>query len=251
MKLFMKGNKTQIGQLGEPILPSKETIDSFHDAVTPESERDKQPLYFQGEVDDKPLAISLPKGTWGIMESLIPMILKYCPGDIVEVGMGESTTIFARYAAGAGVSLYSCDIQVGGMFQVFDKELFDNHYCYIGRSEEFMQEYSGSPSIVFLDGEHLYETVKKEVEFFLPIMRVGGVMFLHDTMPMFKKNIEPDEKGYNPGDIYKVRQELERDPRYDVFTWPYSALNMGLTMVMVHGDSRPHWKRNGRVDETN
>ena len=76
-------------------------------------------------------------------------------------------------------------------------------------------------------------------------------MFLHDTMPAFKRSIEPDSKGYNPGDIYKVRQELERMPEYDVFTWPYSANNMGLTMIMVHGTGRPFWRENGRlVDAT-
>jgi len=200
-------------------------------------------------VDDAIVRIEIKKGTWDIMEPMIPAILKYCPGDIVEIGMGESTTLFAHYAQETGVSLYSCDLKMGGMFDVFDKEIFPQHYCYIGKSEDFMKEYVGSPSIVFIDGEHLYETAKKETDFFLPIMRVGGVMFLHDTMPMFEKNIERDSKGYNPGDVYKLRQELECDPRYDVFTWPYSANNMGLTMVMVHGEGRPYWKQNGRMGE--
>lgn len=183
------------------------------------------------------------------MQAIVSAAIKYIPGDIIEIGMGESTEILSDIARNNSVNLYSCDIQMGGMFKVFDKPLFENHYCFTDGSDAFMEEFGGNPSIVFIDGEHLYETVKKEVGFFLPKIRPGGIMLLHDTMPVLKRNTERDGKGYNPGDIYKVRQELERDPRYDVFTWPYSALNMGLTMVMVHDGHRSYWRENGRVGE--
>ena len=238
----------QAGECGQKV--RKEVVSEFLKALGGMEEviekTDDKHLKFTGELDDKIIRIKLKRGSWDIMESIVPMILKYCPGDIVEIGMGESSEMFAKYAVEFGVNLYSCDIQMGGMFEVFDKELFANHRCFIGRSEDFLKEYGGSPSIVFIDGEHLYETVKLETEFFLPKIRTGGVMFLHDTMPVLKKNIERDGKGYNPGDIYKVRQELERMPEYDVFTWPYSAQDMGLTMVMIHGNGRSNWRENGR-----
>lgn len=246
----------QVGTIGVERDPEKrqKVVREFLKTTGESSETDDKHLRFAGTLPEAPnsvLHITLPRGSWDIMDAIVPMILRYVPGDIVEIGMGESTEILAEKAQQAGVSLYSCDIQMGGMFRVFDDPFFDDHHCYIGRSEEFMKEYGGSPSIVFLDGEHLYETVKKEVEFFLPRIRQGGVMFMHDTMPMLMHSIKPDSKGYNPGDIYKVRQELERDHRYDVFTWPYSAQNMGLTMVMVHDSHRPHWRENGRgIDET-
>ena len=199
-------------------------------------------------MDDKSL-VRIPLGSWDIMNALVPKILKYCPGDIVEVGMGESTTIFADHAHEAGVNLFSCDIQMGGMFKVFEKKLFDNHICFIGRSEEFIKTYDGNPSIVFLDGEHKYKTIKKEVEFFLPRLKTGGVMFMHDTFPPLERQLTVDENGFAPGDIYKARQELERRTDVDVFTWPYSALNMGLTMVMKHDKDRPYWRENGKEGE--
>lgn len=247
----------QVGaRIGVETDPDKKQkiVDKFLKATGDVAKTDDQHLRFTGKLPEEPkgvLHITLPRGSWGIMESLILPILSYVPGDIVEIGMGESTEILAEKAQQAGVYLYSCDIQMGGMFKVFDEPLFENHHCYIGRSEDFIKEYGGSPAIVFLDGEHLYETVKQEVEFFLPRIRQGGVMFMHDTMPMLKHSIKPDSKGYNPGDIYKVRQELERDPRYDVFTWPYSAQNMGLTMVMVHDGHRPYWRENGRISGGN
>jgi len=209
-------------------------------------------LLFKEEVSGETINIRLPLGTWDIMDALVPKILKYQPGDIVEVGMGESSQIFADHAYQKNTMLYSCDIQMGGMFKVFNEKLFENHICYIGRSEDFIKEYDGFPSIVFLDGEHRYEAVKREVGFFLPRLLSGGVMFLHDTYPPHERHIEPDDRGWSPGDVYKVRQELERNPEVDVFTWPYSAQNMGLTMVMKHQKDRPYWQKNGRgVNEVN
>lgn len=242
----------QVGHIGETKTENHAEI--FEEYLESMGKKSKEHLEFSGHVDERPeetLNIQIKRGSWDIMDAIVPMVLRYSPGDIVEIGMGESTEILANHAHQNNVNLYSCDIEMGGMFKVFDKPLFDNHYCFTDGSEDFMKQFGGSASIVFIDGEHKYETTKKEVEFFLPKIRPGGVMFLHDTMPVFKGSIEPDSKGYNPGDIYKVRQELERDHRYDVFTWPYSALNMGLTMVMVHGDDRPYWRENGRgIDET-
>ena len=128
----------------------------------------KHLLYQHINDDGIVTTIRLPLGSWDIMEALIPKILKYVPGDIVEVGMGESSTIFAKYALEAGVKLISCDIQAGGMFNVFQAPIFSDHILHIKRSEEFILEYEGEPSIVFLDAEHKYEEVKKEVDFFLP-----------------------------------------------------------------------------------
>ena len=245
MKLFSKKLDMQIGHINLGLEHDKGNI--LKEFQKQASTSDDESLKFCGELDGTPLAITIKRGSWCIMESMIPHILSYVSGDIIEIGMGESTEIFAKAAKAARVNLYSCDIQMGGMFKVFDKPLFENHQCFTDGSDAFMKEYGGSPAIVFIDGEHLYDTVKKEVGFFLPKIRPGGVMFLHDTMPVFKRNIEPDSKGYNPGDIYRVRQELECDPEYDVLTWPYSAQNQGLTMVMAHDKHRPYWRENGRI----
>ena len=70
-------------------------------------------------------------------------------------------------------------------------------------------------------------------------------MFLHDTFPHYEKLLSDGKAG----DVYKVRQELEKNPDIDVFTWPYTANSFGLTMVMKHEPNkyRDYWKKNGRV----
>lgn len=194
--------------------------------------------------------VRLPKGSWDIMEALVSKILKYVPGDIVEIGMGESTQIFSDHAYQAGVKLYSCDIKMGGMFNVFKDKLFEDHICYIGKSEDFIKVYTGNPSIVFLDGEHTSETSSREVDFFLPLLKEGGVMFMHDTFPPYEHQLVKDKDGFKPGDVYLTRQKLEDNPDVDVLTWPYSAHFMGLTMVMKHKQDRPYWLKKGRGHET-
>ncbi len=197
---------------------------------------------------DDGLWVIIERGTWDMLDAIVPVVLKRNPGSIVEIGMGESTEILAKHAEKVGERLYSCDLQMGGMFKVFGMELFNNHVCYIGKSEDFIHQFlqwNDNPSIVFIDGDHTYETVKMEVTFFLSIMRYGGVMFMHDTFPQSQEQAD-DKGGMKPGDIYKVRQELERNPDVDVFTWPFSAFNMGLTMVMKHTEDRPYWRENGR-----
>jgi len=138
---------------------------------------------------------------------------------------------------------------MGGMFDVCNDPLFYDHICYIGRSEEFIKEFKEfkeTPAIVFIDGEHIYETVKMETDFFLPLLADEGVMFLHDTFPHSEYLLEKDPKEQKAGDVYALRQDLERNPDIDVFTWPYTALGAGLTMVMKHKKDRPYWMQNGR-----
>ena len=196
--------------------------------------------------------IIIPKGGWKMMDAIVPVILENVAGPIVEIGMGESTEILADHAYQHERIIHSCDIQIGGMFKVFDKPLHDNHICFIGRSEDFIEQYDGGdPAVVFIDGEHTNKTVKMEVDYFLPRLAWGGVIFMHDTFPQEERLLETDENGRKPGDIYKTRQELERNPDVDVVTFPYTANGVGLTMVLKHlpNNMRKYWLKNGRIQE--
>ncbi len=182
---------------------------------------------------------------WDIMSAITQTVLKYRKGPIVEIGMGSSSLVFSKIAKRENIKLYSCDLLMGGIFDSFQNKLFDDHICFIGKSEDFIKQFQDIPAIVFIDGQHDYEVVKKEAEFFLDKLMIGGVMFLHDTFPFLDKYL----KESMAHDVYKARQELEQNPDIDVLSFPYSAINAGLTMVMKHpkNDDRPYWLRNGRV----
>lgn len=184
---------------------------------------------------------------WHLLSHIIEGILIYFPGPIVEIGMGASSQVFAIHACKYKVPFYSCDIEMGGMFHAFTEPIFDNHKCYIGRSEDFIKQFNDTPAIVFIDGKHDYNTVKMEFDFFFDKLKLFGVIFFHDTFPPEERLILKQDPA--PHDIYKLRQELERNPDIDCFTWPYSALGQGLTMIMKHSkqERRPYWLKNGRV----
>lgn len=171
---------------------------------------------------------------WSILEHLVPIIVFFRPYCIVEIGAGASTIYLARIAEQYGVKLYSCD-KSPRKNKVYHK----NHIFIQKFSEDFMKEFDDTPSVVLIDGDHRYDTAKKEFDFFFDKLVPGGVIFLHDTMPP-KEEFLTDTAC---SDVYKLRQELEGRPeKMDVFTWPYTAGYMGLTMVMKKEENRPYWE---------
>ena len=161
---------------------------------------------------------------WEVVDKLSDIALRHCEGCLVEIGIGFSTYVLAQRARKAERTLYSCDLPGKRT-----KKLFDDHVINLQGSAHFIKEFKPQPiAIVFLDGCHDYDVVGAEVDFFLPFLSPGGLMFIHDTLP-------PNERylpSHKCSDSYKVRRELEQNPRVNCFTWPYTAGGVGLTMVM-------------------
>ena len=175
---------------------------------------------------------------WTIIERILPPILKNVEGCIVEIGMGASTPMFAKFAERQDITLHSCDKSPRKIIQ----PLFPKHKIYQMFSFDFMKTFDDTPAIVFLDGSHEYDVVKKEFEFFLDKLTEGGIIFIHDTGA-------PEEQFLNDtacGDIWKLRQEIERRRDVDCLTWPYTAINCGLTMILKREVDAPYWRACGR-----
>lgn len=169
---------------------------------------------------------------WIILEKLCGIILYYRPFCIVEIGAGESTKVLAEAAEWADVPLYTVDIKAEKKVNYFPKHIFAH-----STSDNFMEWFDDTPAIVLIDGDHSYDTAKKEFDFFFDKLIEGGVIFLHDTYP-------PAEMYIRNGacnDVYLLRQELEKREDLDCLTWPYTGKWMGLTMVMKKEKERPYW----------
>ena len=172
---------------------------------------------------------------WIILDSLVGIILNYRPGCVVEIGVGEgfSTRILFKHVKNAMVPFYTCDINSKISFD------YEYHYHYLGSSFNFMKEFIAHPSVVFIDGDHSEEIVSKEVSFFLEKLVVGGVIFMHDTYSPDVKNLAPKRCSTS----YKVRQYYEKQIEIcDCFTWPYTAMNCGLTMIIKKSLNRPFYR---------
>jgi len=172
---------------------------------------------------------------WVIMDRLAEVILTHRRECIVEIGMGASTAILAKHAKIAKVKLYSCDNNP----RKTGKPLFNGHTIYKGKSFDFIKTFKDTTALVLIDACHAYGVAKLEFDFFFTRLLEGGVIFLHDTAPPTEALLDP--KGCH--DVYRLRQDLEKRTDLDCFTWPYTALNMGLTMVIKKEKDPPYWRQ--------
>ena len=182
---------------------------------------------------------------WGLFGILLDYILYYAErGILVEIGVGVTAIFMTKAALKYNRRTYHCDIQVAkienprsipGWFK-------DNAFFFVGSSDEFFAEVDlPLVAVGVIDGDHTYEQARRDFFNLLPKVVDNGYIFLHDTYPGNSHKTEPTECG----DVYKLRQELETHPDLDVFTFPYSAWDVGLTMVRKCPENRPHFQRKG------
>jgi len=97
-----------------------------------------------------------------------------------------------------------------------------------------------SIGLAFIDGEHHYEYVKRDFENIFSLLVPDGYIFLHDTYPHSEELVLGDYCA----DSYKMRQELEKDPRVDVFTFTkLVAVNVGFCMVRKKPTGLPYYQQ--------
>lgn len=87
---------------------------------------------------------------------------------------------------------------------------FFKHYFEMGWVEE--NEVMGwSPDLVFIDGLHTAEQVKKDFENALKVLSPNGFIVLHDCNPEKEEHTivpRPTERGHWNGDVYKFAASL-------------------------------------------
>lgn len=174
---------------------------------------------------------------WSILEALADIILHFRPNPVLEFGAGESTKILAAAAENASLDFYSVDM---ARHKLVKYSQFQT--CILGKTDDFMEHYDEyikkDLGLVLIDANHNHEQARKEFNFLFPKVVFGGVIFIHDTYPPHEEYLSET----SCGDVYKLRQELEkRTDEMDVFTWPYTARWMGLTMVIKKEKDRPYW----------
>ena len=74
--------------------------------------------------------------------------------------------------------------------------------------------------LVFVDGDHTYKAVKQDVEDWLPMLRVGGLLLLHDSRRLPKMPKAEFHRGW-PGPT-RVANALRKDERVELIEEAYS-----------------------------
>jgi len=179
---------------------------------------------------------------WGLFGMLSDFVLHYIKGDIIEVGVCETSIYLSWLAKKYHRKVYHCDIQrsviencktVGGYFN-------DDAVIICNSSDNFFKNIKFTPiALTFIDGEHEFLQVKRDFDNAFELTVPGGYIFLHDTMPLNDEYLGPSRCG----DVYRLRKFLEgREDLWNVFTFPHSAWNVGLTMIRKKLLDQPGYK---------
>jgi len=182
---------------------------------------------------------------WGLMGVLADFVLHYTQGEIIEVGIGESSLYFTRLARKYKRKVFHVDVQRTDYENLFTvPDFFDNsNTMYVGTSDQFFSDIKFPPiALGFIDGDHMYEQVEKDFNNLFNLLVDNGYIFFHDLHP-------PDEANTvetRSGDGYIFRKELELRSDLDIITFPTSAWNAGLTIVRKIPRDAPSYQENGR-----
>jgi len=199
-------------------------------------------------------------GRFGFLAVLGDMILySLLEGNILEIGVGESSIYLTQLARKHHRKSYHCDISEGKIVNpltvkgylnedhilIYEKQPIPDYskaqsVLYVGSSDNFFKDIkTPNISLAFIDGDHIYEQVKKDFDNLLPRMLDDGYIFLHDTYP-------PDDfhlQEARCGTVYKLRQELEKREDIDVFTFTKLIMvGVGLTMIRKKPKNLPFYK---------
>ncbi len=216
----------------------------------------KETLDFIADWYDSPIPFSKKDGwgRFGILAVLGDLVLYSVQGDIFEIGVGESSIYLTKLSQKHNRCIIHCDIAASkivnpmtvpgyltdGLTYVTPQSSdtsFKHCLAYAGSSDEFFKQIKLTPiALGFIDGDHLYEQVKKDFWNLIPYIVDDGVIFLHDTYPANENDLSENRCGT----VYKLRQEIEKCNEFDCFTFTkIVAMGVGITMVRKKKSNRP------------
>ena len=117
-------------------------------------------------------------------------------------------------------------------------------------SDEFFQLYPRrSFHVIFVDGLHLLDQARRDVDNAEKALRDGGVIVLHDCLPPTKRSTDPaimldalergedvDSVGIWCGQVWLLLLELVARPDLDVVLWPK---DFGCAVILKRPTSNP------------
>lgn len=148
------------------------------------------------------------KDTWSDVQIHLPRLYEASKGIVVELGVrgGNSTTALLAGVEQHGGHLWSVDIDAscGGLYNGHPQWTFV--HCDSEQVRSVLAAGLMPPvDVLFIDTVHTYEKTIMELVAWMPIMRKGGRVFLHDT----------DDGSTYPG----VRQAIHEFCQHQKFYW--------------------------------
>lgn len=172
-------------------------------------------------------------------------VLSYTQGDILEIGVGLSSIFLSALAKKYDRFFYQCDLDLGTrLVELRDilKGLSFKGKMYEMTSDNMFANNTFTPlAFSFIDGFHEYEQVKREFWNVEKYTVDNGYIMLHDSYPPSVEWVGPGGCG-SCGDTYLFRQEIEKDKRFDTFTFVGGVGHIGLTLIRKKPVNRPYYQ---------
>lgn len=188
-----------------------------------------------------------PIEDWIIVDRLADIILQNVKGCIVEIGMGSSTLLLSKYAKKFGINHWACDKKDTRCKWMCDNIEYEYFFPFNKSSFAFMKYYEQhireTVALFFIDGNHNYEVVSEEADYFIAHLVPGGIGFFHDTYMADKWVERYKQRNRKILTTYMLRQDLEKREDINCFTFPYTAGEMGLTMVIKKEENPPYYRK--------
>ena len=98
-------------------------------------------------------------------------------------------------------------------------------------SDEFFKENKNKFDIVFIDGLHIYDQVKKDILNSINCLKDNGIILVHDCMPdCLSKQAVPRYRMIWNGDVWKAIVDLRQREDLEIFT---CEMDQGLSLIHI------------------
>jgi len=119
---------------------------------------------------------------------------------------------------------------------VVDRQIKGN--IFIGTTDSFFKNFKHKADMIFIDADHKYESVSKDLKNSLDILNTGGVIIIHDTDPIRDQLFD---FGYC-GDSFRIIRDLEAREELNILTLP--CTEAGLSIVTRKRETRTDMRKN-------
>ena len=104
-------------------------------------------------------------------------------------------------------------------------------------SDEFFKINKTKFDLIFIDGLHYYEQVKKDIENSLDVLTPNGLILLHDCLPCRQSHqAVPRYRGRWTGDVWKAIVEFRTKEYLSIFT---ILMDMGISVIQRKKSNNP------------
>jgi hypothetical protein len=178
---------------------------------------------------------------------LLEEVARLRPQAMLEIGTAAGGSLFAlTQVCASDAHILSIDLphgRFGGGYQSWKIPLY-NAFARRGQRLDLIRADSHDDRTVadvqdrlggrkldflFIDGDHSYEGVKRDLNIYSPLVRSGGLVAFHDIFPLAPGTGDGLE---DPGDVWRFWAELDVEGKRE-FVDPESHGGMGIGVITV------------------